>query len=186
MLQFLGVASYSWVVRKEYQTDACDTLLNTEHFVLDRCICFFDRCQIWSKSGATITQKDFAVTDVSCQKPEKTETGLVSVTATGTCSSSYKYEFVGEGPGAVYEVFATSTCDPGTGTGEHWYFKLDTCEGGGGSSFHLVCESGKVTEHHYSSEDCSSDIELTSEMAVDECFEYSALDHTGIRLKSGC
>eukprot|EP00438_Fugacium_kawagutii_P001320 Skav226304 [mRNA] locus=scaffold3301:391463:403847:+ [translate_table: standard] len=129
-----SIATYSWVAEKEYREDACDILAYTRYYPLDTCFCGWEECKVWSKSGAnTITQKDFALTDTSCQNPKKAEVVITGIT--GTCLNSwgtyYKYEFAGDGPGTVAEVFATTTCDPGTSTGQHRYWKSSTCEGGG-------------------------------------------------------
>jgi len=185
MLQGFGEAAgadtYSWVAQKQYQTDACDTLFSTLHFPLETCICSLDKCQIWSKSGAnTITFNYFAATDTLCQSPEKTE--KTETVVTDVCSSSLKYEFAGDGPGAVEEAFASKTCDPGTG--KRVYVRLDTCLEGGTSSAKMVCESGKINLYSYTSANCTAGKKSMLELGMGECFSEFDLD-AGRGLRNG-
>lgn len=133
-----------------------------------------------SKSGAnTVTMKGFATTDRTCQQdPESTNTQT-----TGTCLGSSKYEFAGDGPGAAFEQFSTSTCDAGTSIGGRTYYKLDTCY----STSNTVCADGKVKMYSYTSgRNCLQGGELMYEVAMGECLPQNGNTHVGLRLESGC
>eukprot|EP00438_Fugacium_kawagutii_P008013 Skav209164 [mRNA] locus=scaffold1137:308745:309365:- [translate_table: standard] len=174
-----GAANYSWVVQNMYQTAACDTFAQSFYFPLDTCLCFTESCEMVSKTDAnTIAPKFFALTDTSCQGPGKTEP-----IATSTCWRSSKFEFVGDGPGAVFETFASSTCYPGTSTGVHVYFKLGTCYMKGTSSWQSVCANGKVKTYIYTSENCSTGATLQAENAKGDCWAQRG---QGFLLKGGC
>eukprot|EP00438_Fugacium_kawagutii_P011165 Skav227739 [mRNA] locus=scaffold3513:149923:152285:+ [translate_table: standard] len=117
---------------------------------------------MWSKSGAsTLTRKQFLYNDTSCQSLLNSETIV-----TGVCSSTFTYEFAGEGPGTVFELFTTKTCDPGTSTGKRDYGKTDTCYEGSGRSSKMVCESRKLVQYVYTSGNCTSGETLGIEVAV--------------------
>lgn len=187
--EHVNETTYSWVVEKFYNERACGIFISSDYFPLDTCQCGDGWCQMWSKSGAnTVTRKDFAETDKSCKSPEKTET-LV----TGTCiiprknvATSYIYDFAGDGPAAVFEEFATITCDPGTSNGNRRVWRTGTCLGGcfpETCSWNMVCVGGKVKVYNYTSATCASGGKLLSEAAVGEC---SARYDTGLLYKGGC